>query len=278
MTTTLEKGIALGKANRRKEAIEYLKQALLENPREVEAWMWIAQLVDGDRPTQKYCYKKILEIEPNHYVVQTLLRFLEDTDANIKFFPDPTSPLQTFFESQQDRQPQIQTGKPFSAPAARPNPNIRPITTHTQNSRSPHPQSRPKKKRISPWISSFLVFTVLIVIVSIILPLISIPFLPYILFYLQSLDPSLSTLSIDDLATGGVILAAWYIFNQLFIVLLGLYWIASGYVGAFFLLKKGYILELVGCAILAAGVPLVLPAVLGPIMYWWGNSVQEKNR
>ena len=98
--------------------------------------------------------------------------------------------------------------------------------------------------------------------------------LPY---YLQTHTPSIPSLGTHELALSGIMLGGTT-FLMLSTMLFGLYWIASGYVGAFFLLKKGYVLELVGCAILAAGIPLLLPAVLGPIMYWWGNSLQGKNR
>jgi len=43
------------------------------------------------------------------------------------------------------------------------------------------------------------------------------------------------------------------------------FWLLSGYVGAGWLMAKGYWLEIVGCAILAGGIPLLLPAVLGPL-------------
>lgn len=281
MTTALEKGVALGKANRRKEAIEYLKQALLENPREVEAWMWISQLVD-DRPTQKYCYKKILEIDPNDFMANQFLGILKDTDANLKFFPEPISPLQTFFENQQVKQVQSQVRKPFPLSAS--SPSMRPAIAPLQNSRLARPQSKPKKKGISPWVSSFLILTVIIAIISIMIPALIIPLSPYILPFIQAQDPTLPPLSADELATGreiiviGGVAFGWTLFMWLFSFLSGAYWMVSGYVGAYLLIKKGYVLELVGCAILAAGIPLLLPAVLGPIMYWWGNSVQEKNR
>jgi len=42
-------------------------------------------------------------------------------------------------------------------------------------------------------------------------------------------------------------------------------WIVSGYVGALWLMAKGYTGELIGCAIMAGGLPILLPAVMGPI-------------
>jgi hypothetical protein len=43
-------------------------------------------------------------------------------------------------------------------------------------------------------------------------------------------------------------------------------WAIPGYVGAVWLAMKGYTMELIGCTILAGGVPILLPAVLGPLM------------
>jgi len=42
-------------------------------------------------------------------------------------------------------------------------------------------------------------------------------------------------------------------------------WIISGYIGALWLMLKGYTGELIGCAIMAGGAPILLPAVVGPI-------------
>lgn len=42
-------------------------------------------------------------------------------------------------------------------------------------------------------------------------------------------------------------------------------WVAAGYIGAVWLMLKGYFGQLVGCAIMAGGLPILLPAVAGPI-------------
>jgi tetratricopeptide (TPR) repeat protein len=54
-------------------------------------------------------------------------------------------------------------------------------------------------------------------------------------------------------------------------------WAGMGYYGAWKLIKKGHGLNLAGCAILAGGAPILLPLVLGPIMYFWGRSAKDKN-
>jgi hypothetical protein len=47
---------------------------------------------------------------------------------------------------------------------------------------------------------------------------------------------------------------------------IGWIWIASGYIGALLLIIKGYVGELAACATIAGGLPILLPAVLGPLL------------
>jgi tetratricopeptide (TPR) repeat protein len=111
MSDALEKGIAIGKANifgnpqKKAEAIEYFKQALLENPKEVQAWLWIANLVDNDTPTRKYCFQKVLELDPQNTYARQMLDFILETEPNFKWIKEQASPLQPFFDSLQRPQP-----------------------------------------------------------------------------------------------------------------------------------------------------------------------------
>ena len=264
MSNALEKGIALGKANRRKEAIQYLTQALIENPKEIEAWMWISQLVD-DRPTQKYCYKRILEVDPNHFMAKQFSGFLNGTDANLKFFPDPVSPLQTFFENQQARQPQPQVGKPF--PESVPNPNIRPAVASAQNSRPVRPQDKLKKKRTPSWIIYILFFLIFNCLLSAGIVFTQ-TYLPSEINFSFGTDPFFS----NPITIGLMIL--WCLVGTIW----GISWMISGYIGVVNLIKKGYFFEYIGCSLLLVGVPLILPALLGPIMHPLVDSIGEKNR
>lgn len=50
-----------------------------------------------------------------------------------------------------------------------------------------------------------------------------------------------------------------------FEITLVILWVVSGYTGAIWLMMKGYTGELIGCATLAGGLPILLPAVVGPI-------------
>jgi hypothetical protein len=59
---------------------------------------------------------------------------------------------------------------------------------------------------------------------------------------------------------------------------LAMLWIVSGYAGALWLMLKGYTLELTGCAILAGGLPLLLPAVVGPFFLLAALVLPAKGR
>src|SRR5438876_496740 len=45
-----------------------------------------------------------------------------------------------------------------------------------------------------------------------------------------------------------------------------IFWVIPGYIGAVWLIAKGYLGELTGCAVAAGGMLILFPAVLGPIL------------
>ena len=47
MGTSLQTGVAAAKAGDKKSAMQYLRQAINENPRDINAWLWISKLVSG---------------------------------------------------------------------------------------------------------------------------------------------------------------------------------------------------------------------------------------
>jgi hypothetical protein len=55
-------------------------------------------------------------------------------------------------------------------------------------------------------------------------------------------------------------------------------WVISGYVGAVWLVAKGYLGELTGCAIVAGGIMLLFPAVCGPFLLLAGWLLPPKHR
>jgi hypothetical protein len=269
MSDALEKGIAIGKANifgnpqKKAEAIEYFKQALLENPKEVQAWLWIANLVDNDTPTRKYCFQKVLELDPQNTYARQMLDFILETEPNFKWIKEQASPLQPFFDSLQRPQPPFLSGQPYHSnqpphqnqpyrPTAQ---NFRNAATPVQSPRPAYAQAKPKKKDTSLWLPLFLVSSVLVGIVSIAIVFIMSPY------------------SSPEVNTVGMGLG---VFMGLEILLAELFWIISGYAGVYKLIKKGYLLEFIGCSLILAGIPLILPILLGPILYAWADRVKEK--
>jgi len=57
-----------------------------------------------------------------------------------------------------------------------------------------------------------------------------------------------------------------------------IFWCIPGYIGAVWLMKKGYIGELTGCAVAAGGMLILFPAVLGPILLAAAYFLPNKNR
>jgi hypothetical protein len=60
-----------------------------------------------------------------------------------------------------------------------------------------------------------------------------------------------------------------------------IFWCISGYIGAVWLMKKGYLGEITGCAVVAGGMLILFPAVLGPILlvaaFFIPNKKQQIN-
>jgi hypothetical protein len=283
MSTALEMGIAIAKANvfgdphRKAEAIEYFKQALLENPREIQAWSGIVAMTDNDNSTKKYCLRKILEIDPQNEGAKIKLDFILNTEPNFKWLKEEVSPIQIFFESQQKAQPPFRSGQPYhSNQPPRPNqpyrptaPNFGNAATPLQTSRPVYAQVKPKKKGVSPWLSSFLVFSVLIGIVSIIVGLASSFLVPLV----SEMDPSISPESYTAMPPFYLSIG---FFMWLEILLAEAYWMISGYAGVYKIIKKGYLVEYLGCSLVLAGIPLVLPLFLGAFLYNWADRLKEK--
>lgn len=70
MATPLENGVTAAKAGNKQLAMQHLRQAVTEDPNNINAWLWISSLVDS--PEQKvFCYQKVLKLDPNNkYALQ----------------------------------------------------------------------------------------------------------------------------------------------------------------------------------------------------------------
>lgn len=100
MTTSLQLGINDAKAGRMQEALEHLKDAIIEEPQNAEVWVWIAAIID-DMKKQAIFLEKALEIDPHNIPAQRGLAYLEKRkrdEASVKddHLSDHTRPITPF--------------------------------------------------------------------------------------------------------------------------------------------------------------------------------------
>lgn len=242
MTTALENGIAAAKAGNKTQALQYLKQAVTENPRDTVAWLWVASLVEQPEK-KKVCFQKVLEIDPSN---QYALKGMESLQsAPIQEAPQPRQVVQPS-PARQALQPQPSNPPRQSVPSPQVRPEARPSTAARVS--APKVDEKNKAGKL-PFNLNFKTIVIGVVI----------------LFSLLCVVGGLSS----EKSQGDVVM----------MLIVGFWgaWILSGYYGSYLLMKKGHGLNLAGCAILAGGAPLLLPAVLGPIMFFWGRSAKDKN-
>lgn len=240
MATSLENGIAAAKAGNKQLAMEYLKQAVTEDPRNVTAWLWVSSLVDN--PERKvFCYQKVLAIDPtNKYALQGIKTINKVS----------TPPAQ---------EPKIQkpiVNKPVEpTPYQAPQPE-RTTTESTQAKLPPQVASKPvtPKKVVSPKKpqKNLGAGDVIKIVGKVILWLIALPFLSLIYMDVQDFtDFALRT----------------------FIA----FWAISGYYGAWLLYKKGHGAGMGGCMLITGGAPILVPFFLGPFLLIWGKTAKDKH-
>jgi len=75
MSPALEKGIAAAKAGNKKDALKYLREALLLDAQNANAWLWMSAMVE-DPEKKRHCLKRVLEIEPENQVARKGLAIL----------------------------------------------------------------------------------------------------------------------------------------------------------------------------------------------------------
>lgn len=100
MTSSLQLGINAAKTGRMQEALDFLKDAIIEEPQNAEVWVWIAAIID-DLDKQAIFLEKALEIDPHNIPAQRGLAYLEKRkrdEANLKddHLSDHTHPISPF--------------------------------------------------------------------------------------------------------------------------------------------------------------------------------------
>lgn len=76
MSEALERGIAAAQAGRKQEAIAALRDAIVQDPRNVDAWLWIARLLDQPQ-RRRECLERVLQLQPGHAEAQAMLTALD---------------------------------------------------------------------------------------------------------------------------------------------------------------------------------------------------------
>ena len=85
MATSLEQAVAHIQAGELEEGKHILARILKQNPRDETAWLWLALCVT-DTEQEKYCFDRILKINPqNQYAIEGLRRLNNSV-------PPPTQP------------------------------------------------------------------------------------------------------------------------------------------------------------------------------------------
>lgn len=115
MVSSLQKGISAAKAGRMQAALDFLKDAIIEEPQNAEVWVWVAAIID-DLDKQEIFLKKALEIDPRNIPAQRGLAYLrkrrqdQSTEAEDRL-SDHTSPISPFPSSGQPKPSQTPAGR-----------------------------------------------------------------------------------------------------------------------------------------------------------------------
>lgn len=80
MNRILDAGLRAARAGEREKARDLFMQAVREQPENVEAWLWLAEVLD-DPLQQLDCYQRVLALEPNHLHARKQVATLQDALA-----------------------------------------------------------------------------------------------------------------------------------------------------------------------------------------------------
>lgn len=114
MASSLQQGISAAKAGQMKKALDFLKDAIIEEPQNADVWVWIAAIID-DLAKQEIFLEKALDIDPNNIPAQRGLAYLhkrkrdEATVVN-DHLSDHTSPISPFPASKRPSQREPASG------------------------------------------------------------------------------------------------------------------------------------------------------------------------
>jgi len=87
MTSSLQQGINAAKTGHTQEALNFLKDAIIEEPQNADVWVWVAAIID-DLEKQEIFLEKALKIDPNNIPAQRGLSYLNDRKEHEAFIQD----------------------------------------------------------------------------------------------------------------------------------------------------------------------------------------------
>jgi len=114
MASSLQKGINAAKAGRMEEAVEFLKDAIIEEPQNADVWVWISAIID-DLDKQEIFLEKALAIDPHNIPAQRGLAYLQKRKRDREsvrddHLSDHTKPISPFPASGRPEKPQRDAG------------------------------------------------------------------------------------------------------------------------------------------------------------------------
>lgn len=114
MASSLQQGINAAKAGQMQNALEFLKDAIIEEPQNADVWVWIAAIID-DLEKQEVFLKKALDLDPNNLPAQRGLDFILDHKRNKRnrngdHLSDYTHPISPFPKSEERHKPRKTAG------------------------------------------------------------------------------------------------------------------------------------------------------------------------
>ncbi len=100
MTSSLQQGINAAKAGQTEKALEFLKDAIIEEPQNADVWVWVAAIIE-DPEKQAVFLNKALEIDPHNIPAQRGLGYLQkqnqqNDDLKGETLLDHTQPISPF--------------------------------------------------------------------------------------------------------------------------------------------------------------------------------------
>ncbi len=113
MTSSLQQGITAAKAGNLQQALDYLKDAIIEEPENAEVWVWLAAIIDDDHK-QEIFLKKALEISPDNIPAQRGLAYLNKRKADASkvyndHLSDHTKPITPFPRASRQNTPDLRS-------------------------------------------------------------------------------------------------------------------------------------------------------------------------